>query len=254
MLVERFFDVSVKTKEDVFPVATEYDNDGPIPFSRRDPFVGHVRTRQPAGSLNELTSLADVFADPRNITVISFMHQRPENTREVDKTRNDPWCDDFQKSFNADEFRPDVPDAFDGVTSDNLEAMDPNDHSHYWKGEALKREWTWFLGLYTVCHSNYSKSGQGEHVLFPTFTDGQPILCYIPCVFKYSPSLDIILRPVSGDQKAESGVGRSSIADCTSPGASTERPMPHVKRRLHLKDGVSKLAESLAGPSKFIQI
>lgn len=63
--------------------------------------------------------------------------------------------------------------------------------------------------------SLYSKSGKGELEVFPKYVDGFPIMSYMNCVFKHSPTLEMVLQKLGDGNRAGCGQENSEVAEHT---------------------------------------
>lgn len=100
--------------------------------------------------------------------------------------------------------------------------------------------------------TNFPKSGQGEHDVFTEFFYGQPIMSYMHCVFKPSPTLKIVERDFSDGTRAECGLEGSEVAESTDVvwnGSDPRGLSSHgTKRKTITDEGLKDIANSLTGP------
>lgn len=246
VLVERLSKVGVTTKEEVGQLAHKFDTDGQIAPAESS-VASTVRTRQPTWTPHEMARLAHVLEDPRNFVAFQRLQKKPESRAEIEE-RHDPWSVEFVQSFNSDEFLPERPQPYDGVTQQLLDSFDPNDHPYERTAEALRSKWANLRSRFTICSRNYEKSGQGESDVFPDFARGDPIISYLHCVFKNSPTLDLVVREVGAGNRAESEIDGSSWSDRTSLIPNTHS-QSNAKKRKGISDaGLEKIADSLSKP------
>lgn len=251
ILLERLSSAAIKTKEEILSLANLFDSEGPLP-STGDSTSGEARARQPPWTSSELARLCHVIADPRHYTAFERLHRKPESRAELDKARHDPWSAEFQDAFNDDGFQPHQPAAVDGVTVDILNTFDPLLHPHKRTGEALRSKWSYLRSRFTICERNYTRSGQGETDIFPDFTEGQSIMSYMHCVFKTSPTLDMVLREIGDGNRAECGLEGNDVAEKTASvqntGGMRARSSRGKPAHSLTDEGLKSIAESLKAP------
>lgn len=108
-----------------------------------------------------------------------------------------------------------IPIPFDGLTDDLLPKLDPTVHPHELPGDSLRRKWSWIRSRYNLSYINYSSSVQEYLYVFPEYTNGQPLIYYLPCALNLYHFLDILFSNIGEEQKAEAGLGDSNTSDLT---------------------------------------
>lgn len=239
-LAARLYGAGFKTMDAVQQLATEFNRTGVDPLASV-----HGRTKTPNWSKNETARLCHVIQDPRHSTELARLYNKPANRALMDMPRRDPWAFEFASLFNDEEFRPVRPNEHDGVTADVLLSFDPNIHPHVRQGSVLKSKWNKIRSKYSIARDRFTRSGQGDADVFTDFTDGDPSLAYLHCVFYNSPALHYVIRTIPIDARVEEGI----------PGADSTRSndtMTGKKRKAlspsDLSSSIGELAKSLAAP------
>lgn len=188
---------------------------------------GNGKSRAANWTKEESARLCHVIADSRNTTLVAQMYQRISTRAELDRQRHDPFAIEFRLLFNDADFIPEPPEPHDGVTLDVLLGIDPSIRRNVRDCQTLKQKWTKLRSAYTVASKNFEASGQGDSETFPSFTQGDDVLCYMHCVFHDHPSLDAVLRTIPLSSQIDSGIvgekAASSEQRITKPGRKRRR-------------------------------
>jgi len=108
--------------------------------------------------------------------------------------------------FNDNEFLPEVFDLHDDITDDDVYLFVPQRHPHIREGKLLKARWNKLGSSYTIARDKITRSEQEDAEVSTNFTEGDPPLSYMHCVFYKSPALEYVLRSIPADARDEQGI------------------------------------------------
>jgi len=207
--------------------------------------LSSVRDKAPNWTLHESARLCHVMNDPRNSTALVRLYNKPASRAELDMGRQDPWVHEFAALFNDKSFQPSVPEPYDGVTSDILGRFQPNRHDVIREGSILKSRWNKMRSHYSIAHGRYTKSGQGDADVFSEYTNGDPAIAYLHCVFYKSPSIDYVKRMLPEDDQIEYGI---SDHDNLRAGDSIRSRKRKAENSSDISGHLDAIAKSLSLP------
>jgi len=190
-------------------------------------------------------SVVKKMNDPRNSTALVRLYNKPASRAELDMGRQDPWVHEFAALFNDKSFQPSVPEPYDGVTSDILGRFQPNRHDVIREGSILKSRWNKMRSHYSIAHGRYTKSGQGDADVFSEYTNGDPAIAYLHCVFYKSPSIDYVKRMLPEDDQIEYGI---SDHDNLRAGDSIRSRKRKAENSSDISGHLDAIAKSLSLP------
>ncbi|KAI0558955.1 hypothetical protein FGB62_177g011 [Gracilaria domingensis] len=213
--------------------------------SGADPSEGNGRSRAPNWTKEESARLCHVIADSRHATVVAKLYQRISTRAEPDKPHHDPFAEEFCLLFNDTEFKPEPPEPYDGVTLDVFMRFDPSIRRHHRDGQTLKQKWTKLRSSYSIASKNFEASGQGDADTFPSFSQGDDVLCYMHCVFHEHPSIEAVLRLMPSGAQIESGLEDTDfIAQNDRSAIMSAKKRRHVDATHDLDAAITSLASS----------
>eukprot|EP00171_Calliarthron_tuberculosum_P004659 IDg4659t1 len=218
-LATRLIGAGFKTADVVRQLSGAFERDG-VDASAS----GNLREKAPNWTMHETARLCHVIQSPVHSTSLTRLYCKPASRAELDRGRHDPWANEFADMFNDDNFTPSTPDCHNGVTEDILAAFDP------------------LLILINVMVPSLRQD------VFPDFTDGDPALSYMHCVFIDSPSLEFVVRIIPSDARVEEGI--QGIDGLRNDGPPMERRRKQSSASV-LNAGLQALAKSIATPIPF---
>lgn len=207
--------------------------------------LSNVRSKAPNWTKHETARLCHVINHPSNSTILVQLYNKPPSRAVLDKTRHDPWANQFADLFNDTSFVAVAPEPHDGVTTDILAQFKPNVHPETRDGAMLKSRWNKIRSLYTVAREKFSRSGQGDADVFNDYTDGDPSLAYVHCVFFKSPALEYVVRVIPVDAQVDQGIGDQdtyAALDITRPNRRK------LSRSADISYQLGAIAKSLEAP------
>lgn len=240
VLAARLVGAGFKTAAMARQLSVEFERDG-VDVSAS----GNLREKAPNWTIHETARLCHVIQSPLHSTTLARLYCKPASRAELDRGRHDPWTSEFAAMFNDEDFTPRTPDCHNGVTEDILAAFDPLLHPHQRDGAQLKTKWNKLRSKYTAARETFCRSGQGDADVFPDFTDGDPCLSYMHCVFFDSPSLEYVVRIIPSDARVEEGI--EGIDGLRNDDPPMERPRKKSSASI-LNAGLEAIAKSLATP------
>lgn len=237
ILVARLNKKYINSHSETMQLHAEYLEKGP------DETGGQGRGRAPNWTKDDSARLCHVIADWRHSTIVADLYQRIQDRSELDTGRKDPFADEFKLLFNDAEFQPDIPVVCDGVTDDILIQFDVETVRFKRDGQTLKQKWTKLRSSYSVARKTFEASGQGDSDVFPSFTNGDDVLCYMHCVFHDHPSLDAVIRLLPSSAQVEAGIESSQPSK--SPSSNLSRRKRRHEETDVLAAAITSLGESM---------